>query len=140
MASVQGWSEGIILSLVFVAVLTLVVGNFNLMYEKNYATPFSDNSGAEQLFINYQDTAQNQIQGGEVQFDAQQGITLKSSWGLAKDAVTITWNFISGGWIEQTVSAWNLGEAGTALAKGLRIIYFLSLVFALLYALFKVNI
>lgn len=138
MSSVQGWSEGIILSLVFVAVLTLVVGNFNLLYDKDYSTPFSDNSGAEQLFINYQGTAQEQIQGGEVQFDASQGITLKSSWGLAKDAVTITWNFISGGWIEQTVAAWNLGEAGTALAKGLRIIYFLSLVFALLYALFKV--
>jgi hypothetical protein len=138
MGSIQGWTEGIILSLVFVAVLTLVVGNFNLMYGKSYSLPFSDNSGSEQLFINYQDTAQSQIKGGEAQFDAQQGITLKSSWGLAKDAVTITWNFLSGGWIEQTVSAWNIGEAGTALARGLRIIYFLSLVFALLYALFKV--
>jgi hypothetical protein len=138
MGSIQGWTEGIILSLVFVAVLTLVVGNFNLMYNKSYTLPFADNSGSEQLFINYQDTAQSQIKGGEAQFDAQQGITLKSSWGLAKDAVTITWNFLSGGWIEQTVAAWNLGEAGTALARGLRIIYFLSLVFALLYALFKV--
>lgn len=138
MGSLQGWTEGIILSLVFVAVLTLVIASFNVMYSKNNNLPFSDGSGSEQLFINYQDTAQEQIKGGDVEFDASQGITLKSSFGLAKDAISITWNFITGGWIEQTVSAWNIGEAGTALAKGLRIIYFLSLVFALLYALFKV--
>lgn len=138
MASVSGWSEGIILSLVFLAVVTLVVGGFNAMYSKNYSTGIVDNSGAEQLFINYQDTAEQQIAGGEAGFDASQGITLKSSWGLTKDVVTIGWSFLSGGWIEQIVSAWGLGESGTALAKGLRIIYFLSLVFAILYALFKV--
>lgn len=138
MGSVAGWTEGIILSLVFVAVLSLVIIDLNYTYGKDYATPFTDNSGAEQLFINYQDTAQEQIQGGEVDFSADQGITLKSSYGLSKDAITIVWKFLSGGWIEQTVNAWNLGEAGTVLARGLRIIYFLSLVFALLYALFKV--
>ena len=130
--------RGIILSLVFVAVLSVVVGGMNVMYNQEYDVPFSDNSGSESLFITYQDTAQEQIGGGEAEFDAQQGITLKSSWGLAKDAVSITWGFISGGWIEETVDAWNIGESGTILAKGLRIIYFLSLVFAILFALFKV--
>lgn len=138
MGTIANWTEGIILSLVFLTVLTLIVGNFNLLFSKNNVLPFQDNSGSEQLFIRYQDTAQENIQGGEVEFDANQGITLKSSYGLAKDAIKITWAFISGGWIEQTVQAWNIGQAGTALAKGLRIIYFLSLVFALLYALFKV--
>lgn len=138
MGSVSSWTEGIILSLVFVTILTLVVANFNLLYNQNHALPFRDNSGSQQLFINYQDTAQQNIQGGEVAFDAQQGITLKSSWGLAKDAVGITWGFLSGGWIEQTVNSWGLGESGTVLAIGLRILYFLSLVFALLFALFKV--
>ena len=138
MGSISSWTEGILLSLVFLSVLTLVVVNFNLLYSKNYILPFTDNSASENLFINYQDTSQKQIQGGEVEFDASQGITLKSSWGLAKDVVSITWSFLSGGWIEQTVDAWGIGESGTALAKGLRVLYFLSLVFALLYALFKV--
>ena len=138
MGTVSGWTEGIILSLVFLSVLTLVVVSFNALYDKHNVLPFADNSGSEALFINYQDTAQSNIQGGEVAFDSNQGITLKSSWGLAKDAVSITWSFLSGGWIEQTVNAWGIGESGTALAKGLRILYFLSLVFALLFALFKV--
>ena len=139
MGSLQGWTEGIILSLVFLVVLTVVVGSFNLMYNQNNVLPFSDGSNAEQLFVNYQDTAQKQTSGGDVAFDASQGITLKSSWGLANDIKTIVWNFLTGGWIEQIVGAWNLGESGTALAKGLRILYFLSLVFAILFALFKVS-
>lgn len=137
MASVSGWSEAIILCLVFVAVLTLVAANYNTIYHKTNNVGFADN-GTEQLFIDYQSTAQQQIKGGEVDFNAQQGITLKSSYGMAKDVLNIVWTFVSGGWIENTIGNIGLGEAGTALARGLRIIYFLSLVFALLYALFKV--
>jgi hypothetical protein len=138
MASLSGWTEGIILSLAFVTILALVVANFNVMYGQDNSLPFADDSGAQQAFIEYQTTSQEQIAGGDVAFDAQQGITLKSSWGLAKDAVTISWNFITGGWIERVAASWNLGESATAIAKAIRIIYFLSLVFALLYALFKV--
>lgn len=138
MGSISGWTEGIILSLVFIAVLGFVVADFNVLYSKNNSMPFVDNSGSEALFIQYQNTSQTQIDGGEVDFSADQGITLKSSYGLAKDAIKIVWAFLSGGWIEQTIGAWNLGQSGTALAFGLRILWFLSLVFGLLYALFKV--
>lgn len=138
MSSVSGWTEAVLFSLLFVTILTIITVNFNGMYGKNNAVPFSDSSGSQNLFIKYQDTAQTQIKGGEADFDAQQGITLKSSWGLAKDAVSISWGFISGGWIEQIITSMNLGESGTALAVALRILFFLSLVFAILYALFKV--
>lgn len=140
MGNVSGWTEGILLTLAFLAVLSVVVGSFNLMYDKNYDLGLSDNSGAEQLFIQYQSTAEQQIKGGEVEFDATQGITLKSSYGMTKDAINIVWSFISGGFIERIVSTWNLGESGSILARSIRIIYFLSLVFALLYALFKIKI
>ena len=138
--SLSGWVEGIILSLVFVAVLVIIISSMNLSYNKNIQLGLNDTSGSEQLFVQYQDTSQEKIQGGEVEFDANQGITLKSSYGLAKDAISIVWGFLSGGWIEQLVNTWNVGEAGTALGRGIRIIYFLSVVFALLYALFKVVI
>lgn len=137
MSSVSGWSEGIILSLAFLTVFGFIVANMNAMYGKNYNIGLSDNS-TEQLFINYQETAQSQIEGGEVEFDSQQGVTLKSSYGLAKDVIRISWTFLSGGWIETLASYWNVGESGLALARALRILYFISLVFALLYALFKV--
>lgn len=136
--SVSGWVEGIVLSLAFVAVLGVVIAGFNLQYNKHYSIGLDDNR-TEQLFITYQDTAQQQIQGGEATFDASQGITLKSSWGLTKDVVNIVWTFLSGGWIEKIAIMMNLGTAGMILARALRIIYFISLVFGLLYILFKVQ-
>jgi len=139
MGNISGWTEGIILSLVFVTVLGLVVAAFNVQYGKDNSLGLADDT-TEQLFINYQDTSETQIKGGEVEFDATQGITLKSSYGLTVDAISIAWTFISGGWIEKLAAMWGLGEAGTAVAKGLRILYFLSLVFALLYALFKIKV
>jgi hypothetical protein len=126
------------LTLVFLTVLGFVVANFNLMYHQNNVIPIQDNS-TQQLFVDYQDTAQTQIKGGDVDFSAQQGITLKSSYGLTKDIINVVWTFISGGFIENTFAMMNLGESGMALAKGLRVIYFLSLVFALFYLLFKVS-
>jgi len=139
MSNISGWTEGILLTLAFVTVLGVVVLSLNGMYDKNYSVGLQDNT-TENLFIEYQDTASEQIKGGEVEFDASQGITLKSSYGLAKDAIGIVWSFITGGFIENAVGYWNLGASGLILAKSLRILWFLSLVFALLYALFKIKL
>ena len=139
MGNASGWTEGILFALLFIGVLGIVVASFNVMYGKNYSVGLN-NSGDEQPFIEYQETASQQIEGGEVEFDAEQGITLKSSYGIFTDVIKILWTFLTGGFIENVISYLNLGEAGTALALTLRVLYFLSLVFALLYILFKVVI
>lgn len=138
MGNVSGWSEAILLVLAFIAIIAVVIGAMNGIYNKNYDLGISDSSNSSTLFIEYQDTAEQQIQGGDVEFDAQTGITLKSSYGIAKDAISIIWSFLTGGFIESVAQAWNAGEAGLILAKFIRVIWFLSLVYALLYALFKV--
>lgn len=137
MGNVSGWTEGIILSLVALTIMTLIIVDMNANYNKDYSLGLSDNT-TEALFVRYQGTAEQQIKGGDVQLTEAQGITLKSSFALVKDSINIVWIFVSGGWIEKTAEMWNVGESGMVLAKGLRIIYFLSLVFALLYGLFKV--
>lgn len=138
MASISSWTEAIIFSLMFVAIGVVVIGGFNSIYGQSYDLGFNDNSGSQELLLNYQDTAQQQIEGGEVQFDAASGIQLKTSWGLLKDIGTIIWKFVSGGWIEQVINSWNLGQAGTILAFFLRILFFISVLFSFLYTLFKV--
>lgn len=138
MASMEGFTEGVILSLLFISLLTIVTGSMNLAYNENYDVNLNDDSGTEQKFIEYIDTSQTQIQGGEAEFDAQQGITVKSSWGLAKDGSSIIWSFFSGGFIEKLASAWHLGAAGTIFAKVFRMLYVLAMVYAMLYVLFKV--
>ena len=140
MASLQGWSEGILLSLLFAFVITGVVVEMNGLYDKEYTVPFSDDSNSQTLFIEYQDNSKTQIDGGEVLLDASQGITLKSSWGLIKDVVSIMWRFLNGGWIENTISyMYPLGIFGSALAVTLRVLWVISIVFSILYLLFKVT-
>ena len=138
--NVSGWTEGILLTLAFVAVFGLIITSMNIQYGKSYNPNFNDDSDAEQLFITYQDTAREQIEGGEVAFDATRGITLKSSYGIMKDAINVVWGFLSGGFIERLAIAWNFGAAGLIIARALRIIWFLGIVFALLYALFKIKV
>lgn len=140
MGNISGWTEGILLTLAFVTIIGIVVAGFNILYNQDHSIGFTDNSNSEQLFINYQDNANSEIQGGDVEFDASQGISLKNSYGLTKDAISIVWGFMSGGFIEEAINSWNLGASGAAFAKTIRILWFLSLVFALLYALFKIAI
>ena len=135
--SLSGWAEGILFSLAFVLILGLVVVNFNGLYDQDNQIGLGTNTTAD-AFTNYQDTAGDQILGGEADFDSASGITLKSSWGVTKEVFNIVASFLTGGWIEQVFEMMNLGEAGQIWAKYLRIIWILSLIFAILYILFKV--
>lgn len=135
--SLSGWTEGILLSIAFVLILGLVITNFNGMYNKNNQLGLGTNSTVSD-FEQYQNTGGNQIIGGEADFDSASGITLKSSWGITKEAFRIVGDFLTGGWIESVFNMMNLGEAGQIWAKYIRILYVLSLIFAVLYILFKV--
>lgn len=137
-SSISGWTEAILLSLAFLSIITLVIVNFNLLYDKDYSVGLTDSSDSEQLFIKYQETSRNQTEGSDITYTTDNGISVKSSYAMAMDAIKIVWSFLSGGWIENVAEMINLGDAGLIIAKTLRILYFLSLVFAILYALFKV--
>lgn len=135
--SLSGWTEGILLSIAFVIVLGIAVTNFNGIYDQNNQIGLGTNQTANN-FINYQDQAGDKILGGEADFNSASGITLKSSWGITKEVFNIVGSFLTGGWIEQVFEMMNLGEAGQVWAQYLRVLWFLSLVFAILYILFKV--
>lgn len=133
----SGWSEAILFSIAFLIAFTSVIALMNIEYGQNHEVPLTDTTTID-AFTEYMGTSKDSIEEGTVEYDSDQGITLKESYGLAKNAITIMWNFITGGWIEDVVLLLNLGDVGDSLAIVLRILYFLSLVFGLLYALFKI--
>lgn len=138
MASVSGWLEAIVMSLGFLTVFGLMIGGMNDLFGQNNVIPIIDNS-TQKAIESFMVNSTEQIDSGEVQFDAQQGITLKSSYAIVKGALNIIFNFVSGGWIENVAEWLNLGEGFTALAKILRVLFFISVLLALLYILFKVT-
>jgi len=135
--SLSGWSEGILLVIAVIGVLAIIFTGFNGMYSKDHQLGFGTNTTADS-FIEYTDNANNLIEGGEADFDSNAGITLRSSWSITKQVFSIVRDFITGGFIEDLFNAMNAGEAGQTFAVYLRIIWFLSLIFAILYILFKV--
>ena len=124
----SGWAEVILLLFCTVNVYGLIIADLNNNYGQNNVVPFTDSAGVEGLFISYQNTSQTGVIGGDVDFSAEQGLTLKSSFSLIKNALTIIWSFISGGGIEEIINSFGLGLPGAALAKALRVLYFLGLV------------
>jgi len=137
-ATLSGWFEGIMFTLGFISILAIVVAGFNSLYSKNYEIGLGANTSESEI-INYQDSAGQKILGGEASFDSVSGLTLKSSWGIIKNAFSIVGNFLTGGFIEEAFGKINLGQSGAVWAKFLRIIFVLSLIFAILYILFKVR-
>jgi hypothetical protein len=136
-SSISGWMEGVLFSLLFLALLTVVITSMNIDYNKNYDIGLDDND-TQSYFIEYSNRSQGLIETGEVTQGADSGITLKSSYGIIKDSVSLLWDFISLGFLENLINKLNLGEAGTLLAVTLRVLFVLSLIFAIIYALFKV--
>ena len=125
------------LSIALIIVLGIVVTNFNGMYGEDNQIGLGVNTTANS-FIEYQSTANNLIGGGEADFDSNSGMTLKESWGITKGVYNVIVSFVTGGFIEQIFLYTNLGEAGQTFAIYLRILWVLSLIFAILYILFKV--
>jgi len=141
--SISGWVEGIILSLLVFFMVVLATNEMNGLYGKT-ANPIMDGLGikaneSNALFTGYQSTLQNEIGSGEAEFDATQGLTLKSSWGILKNIGDIIWKFIGGGWI-QTITGPGWMNLPIIFGWMFRILYFISIGLIILYLLFKVEI
>ena len=136
-ASIGGWTETIILSMLFVALLGMVVGYMNTTYggsnEIGLDTSAIDANGT---FAQYTITAQGQIEGGETE-QTDTGLSLTNSWSIAKGIFTIVWGVLSGAWIA------NLGAMmmlPIVVSNVLRILFIASLIFAVIRLFFKVGL
>lgn len=138
MANLSGWTESIVLVSAFVVVLTIVVAGFNVLYNQNYTVPIIDNN--TQQLINYQTAAHSQLQQSDVVIGTVNGITVKSSYDILMGLANSIWSFLSGGWIPNLGVMLRAGEAGMALAHALQVIWVLSLILGILYALWRVPV
>ena len=141
--SISGWVEGIILSLLIVIMVISATDEMNGLYGKT-GNPIAEGLGlkaneSKGLFTGYQTTLQDEIGSGEAEFDATQGLTLKSSWGILKNIGDIIWGFIGGGWI-QTITGPGWMNLPSIFGLMFRILYFISIGLIILYLLFKVEI
>jgi len=134
--SLSGWVEGILFSILFVALLTIVIGGMNVKYGQDNQIGIGANT-TESALINYQETLETQTKEGEATFTSTEGLTLKSSWGMIKNIIVIIWDFLTGGWIETIII--NFMKLPMIVAVIFRVLYFISLGLIILTILFKIK-
>lgn len=140
MAAFENWGEAILFSVGVVIVFGLIIVQMNALYGQTYTTGLDSKANSTKArFIEYTSDSRNKIDTGGVDYGTDAGFTLKSSYGILKDFLSLSWDFVSGGWIEEIVGYLNLGESGAVLAFILRILFIISLVFALIRLIFGVN-
>ena len=136
-ASFSGWTEAIILVIVILGMLVLIGTEMNRLYGRSddYSLGLQTNSSLES-FKGLQNQFQTVTETGEVQTTGQYGISLPAVWGLMKSVASITWSFITGGFINNLIV--NVLKLPIELAIGLRILFFLSIGFIIIKIFMKV--
>ena len=137
MGNMSGLTEGIIVSLIFVVLFTAVIANLNTTYDEDYNVGLS--TDALDDFNSYAGNAHEQT-GGEVE-STNQGLTLVSSWKMAKGLYSTLWSFFNGSWINTIIIDMLKigGSAGYILALTLRTLFLLTLLFAIIKLFFKIK-
>lgn len=137
-ANISKLATVVIISLAMLSVLGLIVASMNNQYSQNNTIPINDNNYTQE-FVNYLESSTTEISDGTADTQTDAGITLSSSWGITKSIMTTVSSVLTGGFIEEVVNTLNLGEAGQVYAVYLRILFILTIIFAILYILFKVK-
>lgn len=137
MASLQGWAEVALFSLLFVLMFTAMAVEMNIKYDKS-------NDGSFGLVTNktlteytdYQSTLQSSIKSGEAETNTLTGISLTTTWSMVKAGIDVVWSFITGGWIEQIGG---MAQLPTYVTFIFRILFILSVGFIAIKLLLKVR-
>lgn len=140
MSGLSGWAETMVMFSLIVGLMTLLFAGFNADYNKNYDVGINTTSIEENLKTK-SNQGQEQILGGEANSNANSdaGI-LSTSIGIITGMGSMVWTFLTGGWIETVVGYLNIGLAGGKIALYIRILWVMSVIFAIAYTIFKVKI
>ena len=138
--TMQGWTEGIAIAVLFVMVFSIIVVGMNSLYSKDHAIEGLPTGDYYDKLKAQQDSMDEKFSEGDASFLGSVGLTISTSWDILFGTLTILWNFITGGWIETIlVDYMRLGETGSVVAYVFRALFFLSIGFIILKILFKVK-
>jgi hypothetical protein len=138
MATISGFTEGILISMLFIAVFGVAVFSMNTDYHASFSVGLTDGTNTTSDYNNFIGTADTQIRDAPVSLTSAYGLQTESTWGVAKGMYSLTMNFLNGGWIQNIMGNIGLGESGVLLGITLRVLFLISLISAVLYLFFKV--
>lgn len=136
-AAISGWVEVIALSMLFIVLFSGVLIYMNDTYGGDHSIGLDTSAiQANGSLAGYTITAQGQIEGGETT-ETDTGLNLKESWTISKGIFSLVWQILSGAWIDNLVEMMMLPAI---VGIVLRILFVMSLVFAVIKLFFKVGL
>ena len=135
MGSVGGMTEGILMALLFVVLTGAVLGYFNSQYDEDFSVGLE--VGGLDEFYDSTSTAYDSTTGEVTQ--TNEGLTLTSSWKMAKGLFSTAWDFINGSWISTLITdTLKLdGASGYTIAMVIRVLFLSLILWALIKLFFK---
>jgi len=137
--TMQGWTEGIAIAVLFVMVFSIVIVGMNDLYSKDHEIEGLPTTDFYDKLKTQQDSMDEKFSEGEASFLGAVGLTVSTSWDVLFGTLTILWQFLTGSWIETIIGYMNMGEIGTPVAYVFRALFFLSIGFIILKILFKIR-
>lgn len=135
----EGWTEGIVLSVLFVIVLGGVVfGGLNAEHNGNIEIEGLDTSGVQATFENLQKSQQEKINGGDATFQSDSGLTLSTSWDMVKSILSMVLSFLGGAWVPTLIAYLHLPTIAGIIIRGLWIVALTFIILSILFNKSKV--
>ncbi len=101
-----GWTEGIVLTSIFMLLFGVVIANMNLDYGNDIAVGVIDDMGIDS-FVNetrdYQSSSESTLSSAEVEKGNEGGLSFLETWTLVNSLRRMVWNFVTGGWLETVI-------------------------------------
>ena len=127
-----GWTEGIVLSSIFLVLLGVVVVDMNNLYDDDVAIDLIQEMEIDSIVnstSSYQESSGGILQEASVEKGADGGLSFLETWSLVNSLRTLIWNVITGGWLGTIlVSYLGLPASVFYLLRGLWIITMVLLV------------
>lgn len=136
-ATLQGWTEGIIIAVLFVILFGVVIGGMNTLYSEDHEIVGLDTQDMSDSIETYQESLNEKFKGGDVSFLSSIGMTLSTSWDIISSTTHLIWQFITGGWIRTIIVDYL--RLPTQVGIMFQILYFIAIGFLILKLLFKVK-
>jgi hypothetical protein len=137
--NMASWTEGIVFVLLFVIAVTIVIAAFNSKIGTTNTIGLDTASLDD--FNSLAESSNAQINEGQTSLTSF-GLTLLSSWALAKGIFGVLWSFFNGQWINYIIldMLQIANPLGSILAITLRVLFLLSLIFAIIKLFFKTSV
>jgi len=121
--------------LVLIVVSTLVLPSMNSIYDKSYSTGM--NTSALEEWQDLESKARGQTGGEVTQTNSDSGLSLTTSWAIAKAVYNAIVSFATGGFIDTLVV--EVLRLPAPVAWVLKVLWLLSLIYIIIKLFFKVN-